>query len=66
MTSSPTILEVEMTEFPYRLLVGYERKTIRDDFEDFSWCNCKMELSFTGIEKTTKVSLERVGLGILL
>lgn len=66
MTSSPAILEVEMTEFPYRLHVGYERKTIRDDFKDFGWRNCKMELSFTGIEKTTKASLERVGLGIPL
>lgn len=35
MTGSPTILEVKMTEFPSRLHVGYERKMIRDDSQEF-------------------------------
>lgn len=61
MTGSPTILEVEMTEFPFRLHVGYERKIIRDDSRNVDWASCQMELSFTGMEKTTKASLERVG-----
>lgn len=70
MTGSPTILEVEMTgfpyRFPYRLQVEWERNMIRDDSKVLG-LGPKLEdgVALYWMQRMTKASLERAGSDIL-
>lgn len=66
MTGSPTVLEVEMTGFPYRLQVEWERNMIRDDSKVLS-LGPKLEdgVALYWMQRMTKASLERAGSDIL-
>lgn len=66
MTGSPTVLEVEMTGFSYRLQVEWERNMIRDDSKVLG-LGPKLEdgVALYWMQRMTKVSLERAGSDIL-